>query len=117
MEEITGLKINDLHKDRTKNAIILYMATNPQYTEVWKKEKGVNALAIAYDLEKEVKKILKQSGPVNKSLMAYSLLERDKAEILKEMGPMPSFPEMYADNMKCKLGDFVYYHFLKYIFF
>lgn len=110
MEEMTQLKIKALEMDRSRVSRIQYLVSDPQYTKDWLNGKGVFALADGFDLEKLVKRIVEQSGPLNTDLMGYSGQgERNNIEILKEIGPKPTFPEIpgLPDPIDCKYTLFL----------
>ncbi|KAJ0179516.1 hypothetical protein K1T71_005228 [Dendrolimus kikuchii] len=101
MSEITGLNIKDLKKRGDQNTLIQYFLEGPMYKEQWLSEKGVVAIEAAYDLHRYVHHIGKH---INKTpFKAIDIFgenakyEGNNGTILKEIGPMPAFPEMFPD--------------------
>ncbi|KOB75773.1 Tetratricopeptide repeat protein 17 [Operophtera brumata] len=100
MAEITRLKIKELKKDGDRNSLVQYFIDSPTYNEEWMKETGVSALDTAQSLQRIIKHIGRHAGlPTKKSLASEETSNR--TDIIKEIGPMPSFPDMFPDPKRC----------------
>lgn len=95
MTELTGLNIKELKKSGDKNSVIQYFLDGPVSLGEKLERRGVYHLDSAYSLQRLVKHIEKHSNMetnfVQPDINDYR--ERDGL-IMKELGPMPLFPDV-----------------------
>lgn len=105
MSELTGLKITDLKRAGDKNSVIQYFLDGPVSLSEKLEQKGVYALDSVYSLQRLVNHIEKHSNIATNYVQPElkDLKEWDSGgQILREIGPMPVFPDMISDiKSKC----------------
>ena len=107
MSELTGLNIKELKKEGEKYSLVQYFLDGPTYNENWLKEKGVHALESAYNLQRLIKHISRHASlGTDIGFSTVSPLPRDvqltDGKMLKEIGPTPTFPDLFPDLAKGK---------------
>lgn len=100
MSELTGLNIKELKKEGDKYSLIQYFLDGPSYSGDWLKEKGFHALESAYNLQRLVKHIGRHTNILTDNLLQEDYLNPSDKEILKEIGPTPTFPNLFPDIIK-----------------
>ncbi|CAB3228683.1 unnamed protein product [Arctia plantaginis] len=100
MTELTGLNIKDLKKEGDKYSLIQYFLDGPTYNENWLKEKGVDAIESVYSLQTLVKHIGRHTSLITDFVVQGDYLKLEDEKILKEIGPTPTFPDLFPDVVK-----------------
>ncbi|PZC82481.1 hypothetical protein B5X24_HaOG210230 [Helicoverpa armigera] len=98
MSELTGLNMRELKKEGDKYSLIQYFLDGPTYNDNWLKEKGVLAIEYAYSL----RKLLQQIGrhvTMEEVEPLYDNYKETDGKILKEIGPIPSLPDLFPDSV------------------
>ncbi|XP_075972189.1 tetratricopeptide repeat protein 17 [Anticarsia gemmatalis] len=100
MSELTGLNVKELKKEGDKYSLIQYFLDGPTYNEDWLKEKGVHAIESAYSLQRLVKHISRHTNMITDFVVQGDYLKLTDGKILKEIGPTPTFPDLFPDVVK-----------------
>ncbi|XP_050561205.1 tetratricopeptide repeat protein 17 isoform X2 [Spodoptera frugiperda] len=98
--ELTGLNIKDVKAEGDKYSLIQYFLDGPTYNENWLKEKGVMIYDSANSLQRLVKHIGRHVNINTENLPPDEELNMADEEILKEIGPIPTFPDLFPDVIK-----------------
>lgn len=105
MSELTGLNIKDLKKEGDKYSLIQYFLDGPTYNDKWLKEKGVHSIESAYSLQRLVKHIGRHANIVLEDLAPDGdYVKLAEADILQEIGPTPTFPDLFPEIVK---GEYI----------
>ncbi|KAJ8727164.1 hypothetical protein PYW08_015561 [Mythimna loreyi] len=103
MSELTGLNIKELKKEGEKYSLVQYFLDGPTYNENWLKEKGVHVLESAYNLQRLIKHIGRHANlgtDIGYIVPQGDHLKLTDGQILKEIGPTPTFPDLFPDLAK-----------------
>ncbi|KAM3968041.1 tetratricopeptide repeat protein 17 [Aphomia sociella] len=96
MSELTGLDIKNLKKQGDKNYLIQYFLDGPVSNYKWSEEKGILAVEWAYSLQRLFKHVEKHAS-MGPGFLQHEQSKLSDINILKEIGPMPVFPDLVND--------------------
>lgn len=106
--ELTGLDAKELKGEGDKYSLIQYFLEGPTYSEDWEKEKGVHAIESAYSLKRLVTHIGQHTNMRTDFLDPGDVFKLPEEQILKEIGPTPTFPDLVSNLVKRKLNYVIY---------
>ncbi|XP_053600296.1 tetratricopeptide repeat protein 17 [Plodia interpunctella] len=97
MEEITGLQIKELKKLGNKNHLIKYFFDRLSVNPKWQIERGVHAIDWVFNIQKLMFHLQMQTELQSDYVYVDNSTVPKNVGILKEIGPLPLFPDIFPE--------------------